>query len=222
MILVYHKTRSAGLELLRTGSSSTCTFQKSNKFCIMNWNEFEDVFYIINLKWCSRKPKGAYLWFQVFFLRKPPGTLWRLTYISPVHKGGRRYETVNYRPISITSAVGKILEGIVNSTVIQHLTWGRLFSLCQHNFSSATSVEIILIVAYINDNWHCQWQSHWQWLCQCLDPSSSNWKLHETRQTGFSIPDAKYRTLVKTRFLLPSIYLKLWARCMVEILKLIT
>ena len=61
---------------------------------------------------------------------------WELAYIT----------LVNYKSITISTAIGKMLESIFNYTVIQHLkTQGRLVSLCQHCFCSAKSVETNLI-----------------------------------------------------------------------------
>jgi hypothetical protein len=38
---------------------------------------------------------------------------WRTAYITPIHKSGNRLEANNYRPISLTSSVVKIMESII-------------------------------------------------------------------------------------------------------------
>ena len=65
--------RPVGLKLHGTGSSSTWTFHKSIKLCIMSWNVFECCIicfmqYIMNVKMSNWKSKGARLEFLVLFL----------------------------------------------------------------------------------------------------------------------------------------------------------
>ena len=73
---------------------------------------------------------------------------WRMAHITPIHKGGSKEDASNYRPISVTSAVGKLLEAIVNTAILKHLTTNKLFSSCQHGFRSGRSVETNLIDSY--------------------------------------------------------------------------
>ena len=73
---------------------------------------------------------------------------WKEAYITPVHKGSSRDEASNYRPISLTSGVGKLLEGIVNSAIIEHLNANKLLSPSQHGFRPSRSVDTNLIDAY--------------------------------------------------------------------------
>ena len=73
---------------------------------------------------------------------------WKVAHISPIHKGGDKSKACSYRPISITSAVGKILEGIVNTAVLRHLITNNLLSKQQHGFRPGRSVETNLIDSY--------------------------------------------------------------------------
>ena len=73
---------------------------------------------------------------------------WRNANITPVHKGGSRNCAANYQPISITSTVSKILEGIANTAVMKHLIDNKLLTNSQHGFTSGCSVETNLIDAY--------------------------------------------------------------------------
>ena len=57
-----------------------------------------------------------------------------MAYITPIHKKGRKDSVGNYRPISITSVVVKLLECIVNKAVIEHLDWNHLLNSSQHGF----------------------------------------------------------------------------------------
>ena len=46
-----------------------------------------------------------------------------------------------YHPISITSIVGKVLEGIVNTAIVRHLTSNNLIMQSQHGFRSGQSID---------------------------------------------------------------------------------
>ena len=47
-------------------------------------------------------------------------THWKKANISAIHKKGNK-QTQNYRPVSLTSVVGKILEAIIRDTISQHI-----------------------------------------------------------------------------------------------------
>lgn len=42
---------------------------------------------------------------------------WRETGISPLFKKGKKCETQNYRPVSMTSLISKIIESIIKDTI---------------------------------------------------------------------------------------------------------
>eukprot|EP00061_Rhincodon_typus_P002377 g17394.t1 len=46
---------------------------------------------------------------------------WKITNMTPLFKKGVRQKTENYRPISLTSVVGKILESIVKDEISEYL-----------------------------------------------------------------------------------------------------
>ena len=46
---------------------------------------------------------------------------WKLAFITPVFKKGKRSHPLNYRPISLTSIVCKIFEHIVDNQITNHL-----------------------------------------------------------------------------------------------------
>ena len=73
---------------------------------------------------------------------------WRDANITPVHKGGSCNNVSNYRPISLTSIAGKILEGIVNTHIVKHLTTNELLNDSQHGFRHGCLVETNLIDTY--------------------------------------------------------------------------
>ena len=71
-----------------------------------------------------------------------------MAYITPIHKKGRKDSVENYRPISITSVVVKLLEHIVNKAVIEHLDWNNLLNSSQHGFRCNRSVDTNLLESY--------------------------------------------------------------------------
>jgi len=60
--------------------------------------------------------------------------LWRRANITPLFKSGGRNIMSNYRPVSLTSIVCKIMEGIVKDNVTTHLMMHKLVSTNQHGF----------------------------------------------------------------------------------------
>ena len=73
---------------------------------------------------------------------------WKVAYITPIHKKGRKDSVENYRPISITSVVVKLLEHIVNKAVIEHLDWNHRLNSSQHGFQCNRSVDTNLLESY--------------------------------------------------------------------------
>ena len=57
--------------------------------------------------------------------------------ISP--KKGNKGEANNYRPVSLTSHVGKILESIINDSIVNYINENDLLNETQHGFVSKRS-----------------------------------------------------------------------------------
>ena len=65
------------------------------------------------------------------------GTLpadWKEAQVTPLFKKGDRSSSGNYRPVSLTSVVCKVMESVVRDRIIDHLTFNHLLSDCQHVF----------------------------------------------------------------------------------------
>ena len=76
------------------------------------------------------------------------GTLpneWKQGYISPIFKKGKRSLASNYRPISLTCILCKILESLVRKAIIIHLTDNNLFSNKQFGFMNGRSTTLQLM-----------------------------------------------------------------------------
>ena len=64
---------------------------------------------------------------------KIPG-IWKLGSVTAIFKSGSKLKPENYRPISLTSVPGKILERIIRNEIVEHMTNNSLFSRSQHGF----------------------------------------------------------------------------------------
>ncbi|KFO62345.1 hypothetical protein N302_02806, partial [Corvus brachyrhynchos] len=50
---------------------------------------------------------------------------WKLANVMPIHKKGRKEDPGSYRPVSLTSVPGKVMEQFILSAITQHLQDGR-------------------------------------------------------------------------------------------------
>ena len=68
--------------------------------------------------------------------------------IVPVYKSGERSNPINYRPISLTPILMKILERIVRKQVVQFLTDNNFLNSTQHGFREGRSCLSALLNVY--------------------------------------------------------------------------
>ena len=73
--------------------------------------------------------------------------LWRLANVSPIHKKGAKNEKENYRPISLTSIVCRIMEKIIKEGIVDHFLKNELFSPDQYGFRQFRSCLLQLLEA---------------------------------------------------------------------------
>ena len=59
---------------------------------------------------------------------------WKQAHVNAIFKKGDRKEAKNYRPISLTSVCGKVLESIVRDKIVSHMMTNNLFCDEQHGF----------------------------------------------------------------------------------------
>ncbi len=59
---------------------------------------------------------------------------WLVANIAPVFKKGERYVGANYRPVSLTCILSKLLEHIVVSNILDHMDTHKILADCQHGF----------------------------------------------------------------------------------------
>lgn len=71
--------------------------------------------------------------------------LWKDAHITPIFKKGDRSKSTNYRPVSLTCVVCKVLESIIRDHVTKHVETNNLLSECQHGFTPGRSCSTQLL-----------------------------------------------------------------------------
>ena len=70
---------------------------------------------------------------------------WRLAEVTPIFKKGTKADPGNYRPVSLTNVVGKMMERIIKDEIVVHLETNGLVSDAQHGFRTGRSPTTNLI-----------------------------------------------------------------------------
>jgi len=82
---------------------------------------------------------------------------WRTANITPLFKKGKRSQEDNYRPVSLTSQICKVVESVLRDELVYHLESHNLLQNSQHGFrkgfSCATNLLTFLetVTAYIDE-----------------------------------------------------------------------
>ena len=75
---------------------------------------------------------------------------WKEAAVVPIFKGGDRYLAKNYRPISLTSTIMKVLERIIRKQLVDFLSDHKYFNPNQHGFRHGRSCVSALLDVYGN------------------------------------------------------------------------
>ena len=76
---------------------------------------------------------------------------WKCANITAIYKKGNKKVAGNYRPISLTSIVCKLMETLVREEIIEHMKRNKLFSKKQFGFLSGRSTVLRLL--QVLDKW---------------------------------------------------------------------
>jgi hypothetical protein len=71
--------------------------------------------------------------------------------VTPIFKKGKRCNVTNYRPVSLTCVLCKVLESIIRDNIISHFVSNNLFSNKQFGFIKGRSTVTQLLE--ILDTW---------------------------------------------------------------------
>ena len=72
--------------------------------------------------------------------------IWKEANVSPIFKKGDKSDPANYRPISLTCVLCKVLEHIVTSNLTKHLANSNILFELQHGFREKRSCETQLVM----------------------------------------------------------------------------
>ena len=75
---------------------------------------------------------------------------WKTANVTPIHKKGDKSDPGTYRPVSITSIVGKLLESIITDKIVEHLASHSLLRDSQHGFRRNKSC-LTNLLEFFND-----------------------------------------------------------------------
>ena len=73
---------------------------------------------------------------------------WKKANVCPIFKKGKRNEPENYRPVSLTSVVCKVMESIIKRQMVEYLTSNAFFEGCQHGFVKGRSTLTNLLETF--------------------------------------------------------------------------
>jgi len=82
---------------------------------------------------------------QQSWLTKEVPVDWRLASVTPIYKKVQKKDLGNYRPVSLTSVLGKVMEQIILSAITQHTQDNQVIRPSQDGFMKGRSCLTNLI-----------------------------------------------------------------------------
>merc|ERR1712066_303853 len=74
--------------------------------------------------------------------------IFKLAYVTPIHKGGSRQKPEQYRLVSLTSHVMKVFERVIKTKIMEHLKKNEKINEGQHGFVPGRSTQTQLLCHY--------------------------------------------------------------------------
>ncbi|KAK3098476.1 hypothetical protein FSP39_019799 [Pinctada imbricata] len=95
--------------------------------------------------------KPLHILFNTSFREGKLPNVWKTANVTPLHKKGPKHNSSNYRPISLTSIICKLMEKIVRDALMSYMEENQLFTVHQHGFRKKHSCVTQLIE--VLDDW---------------------------------------------------------------------
>ena len=70
---------------------------------------------------------------------------WKRAEVTAIFKKGTKSTPGNYRPVSLTCVVCKVLESIIRDAIVKYMTDFNLYNDCQHRFRKVRSCTTQLL-----------------------------------------------------------------------------
>ena len=113
---------------------------------------------------------------------------WKDANVTPLHKKGTRQQCSNYRPVSLTSQVVKLLERIIYDHILKLLLSNRFISCDQHGFQEGCSCITQLLDCLFDwcTNFDHKYETHIVYLdfAKAFDTVPHTRLLHKLKQAG--------------------------------------
>ena len=74
--------------------------------------------------------------------------IFKLAFVTPIHKGGTKQKPEQYRPVSLTSHIMKVFERVIKKSLMSHLIENQKFNKGQHGFVPGRSTQTQLLAHY--------------------------------------------------------------------------
>ena len=110
------------------------------------------------LKECSEELCGIITkLFNQSFLNGSVPEMWRRARVSPLFKKGDKHLCANYRPVSLTVILCKIMESFIRDEIMKHMEEKNIFSMQQHGFRQKHScvTQLLEVVEEWSETLEC-------------------------------------------------------------------
>ena len=77
--------------------------------------------------------------------------IWKQGNVTAIFKNGKKTKAENYRPISLTSVPGKLLERLIRDEIVKQMEVNNLFSAAQHGFVTGKSCSTQFILELMEE-----------------------------------------------------------------------
>jgi hypothetical protein len=116
--------------------------------------------------------------------------IWKAAKVIPIHKKGSTNSAVNFRPISLVSSIGKVMERVIVNQLTSFLTARNLISSSQYGFQQRSSTAIQLLNSHhdwlLNQNSYISTDVIYLDYAKAFDSVSHSKLIHKLRSYGIN------------------------------------